>query len=242
MIDGIRGHKIVQTSVLRQRLDDINATKMTIEFNLTVTAKRETTTAKVACATPSLAHDLKTSLDDGDLADAVLRTDCGATFRAHKLILSLRSPVFRAMFTGAGASMREGGGEVQVQDVSAEAVKALLEYIYSDSIPSDITLDRAIELLGLAEQYALKLLKQSVCATISAHLSIETVCTLLKAATCYGLRELKDTCIKMIRAHVGAVVGTEGWAEINNDKMVMAALFDTQEAPSEAPRKRARKT
>ncbi len=59
----------------------------------------------------------------------VLEDDDGVEvkLRAHKLLLSLRSEVFRTMFHGA---LREGGDNVKVSDVHPRAFEAMLSYVY----------------------------------------------------------------------------------------------------------------
>ena len=53
--------------------------------------------------------------------------------RAHKIMLSTRSAVFRALLN---APMREGAeGVVTLEDVRAPVFRALLHFIYTDSLP-----------------------------------------------------------------------------------------------------------
>lgn len=52
------------------------------------------------------------------------------SFKAHKLLLSLRSPVFRAMFHGP---LRDETGTVDIDDVAPKAFEAMLKHIYKGS-------------------------------------------------------------------------------------------------------------
>ena len=53
--------------------------------------------------------------------------------RAHKIMLSTRSAVFRALLH---APMREGAeGVVTLEDVRAPVFRALLHFVYTDSLP-----------------------------------------------------------------------------------------------------------
>lgn len=52
---------------------------------------------------------------------------------AHKIMLSTRSAVFRALLN---APMREGAeGVVTLEDVRAPVFRALLHFIYTDALP-----------------------------------------------------------------------------------------------------------
>ena len=57
----------------------------------------------------------------------------GTMIRAHKMILSVRSPMLRATF---GTEMTRGreDGVVKVDDIEPEVFKAMLEFIYSDDL------------------------------------------------------------------------------------------------------------
>jgi hypothetical protein len=52
---------------------------------------------------------------------------------AHRIILTARSPVFRALLN---SDMREGKeGVVVIEDVRAPVFRALLHFVYTDALP-----------------------------------------------------------------------------------------------------------
>ena len=52
---------------------------------------------------------------------------------AHRIILTARSPVFRALLN---SNMREGKeGVVVIEDVRAPVFRALLHFVYTDVLP-----------------------------------------------------------------------------------------------------------
>ena len=52
---------------------------------------------------------------------------------AHRIILTARSPVFRALLN---PDMREGKeGVVSIEDVRAPVFRALLHFVYTDMLP-----------------------------------------------------------------------------------------------------------
>jgi hypothetical protein len=76
-------------------------------------------------------------------------------FHAHRLVLALRSPVFAAMFTN---NMKEAhNASIQLKDVTATTLQALLDYIYADTIPSLslLSVPRLIDVLNAAHCYLL---------------------------------------------------------------------------------------
>ena len=58
----------------------------------------------------------------------------GQQFRAHKVILATRSPVFAAMFEHP--SKENMTGIVDIADIEVNVFKELLRYIYTGQVPS----------------------------------------------------------------------------------------------------------
>jgi hypothetical protein len=72
-----------------------------------------------------------------------------AQIPVHRIVLEARSPVFRALLN---APMREGQeGRVTLHDVRAPVVRALLHFVYTDSLPEELQeqgLDTAMAQVG----------------------------------------------------------------------------------------------
>ena len=75
------------------------------------------------------------------------------SFAAHRFILSIRSPVFDAMFESA---MTEAATrQVRIEDVDANTFRAFLEFLYIGTLKS---FDRKEQLLSLARKYQVETL------------------------------------------------------------------------------------
>ena len=71
-------------------------------------------------------------LESGEHADVTFKVE-DETMNAHRLLLSTRSPVFAGMLR---ADMRENQeGIITIEDVKAPVFRALLHFIYTDSLP-----------------------------------------------------------------------------------------------------------
>ncbi|GLT65268.1 hypothetical protein SLA2020_377070 [Shorea laevis] len=100
----------------------------------------------------------------------------GEKFYAHKLVLAARSTVFETEFSDR---MEEDGCEILITDMEPKVFKALLHYIYRDTliedeglsgtsaVPSDITVDSVAHILALADSYRAMELK-SICLRFAA--------------------------------------------------------------------------
>uniref|UniRef100_A0ACD5ZDD2 Uncharacterized protein n=1 Tax=Avena sativa TaxID=4498 RepID=A0ACD5ZDD2_AVESA len=144
----------------------------------------------------------------------------GESFPAHKLILSLRSPVFMAEFFG---QMKEKHlGHVEVKDMDTAVFKAMLHFIYTDTVPE---LDHQLEevatlaqhLLVAADRYGLDRLKLICESKLSDGITVDTAATTLALAEQHNCSQLKAKCAKFIvstPAVLDAVLATDGYKHL----------------------------
>ena len=127
-----------------------------------------------------------------------------ARIPAHKFVLSLRSPVFRAMLYGGLSETLSR--EVEIPDFPAEVVRAFLSYLYTDSCDAAVMEQHGELLLAAACKYQVtgleSLCEEHLCAT----LSVENVVNVLFLADLYEARRLKYRALQFISCHTRAVV------------------------------------
>ncbi|XP_024317146.1 BTB/POZ and MATH domain-containing protein 2-like [Brachypodium distachyon] len=143
------------------------------------------------------------------------------TFQAHKILLAVRSPVFRAELCGP---MRETSTRcVTIQDMQPAVFRALLHFIYTDSLPDDMDAleegdkrEMVCHLLVAADRYDVDRLKLICQNILGKNLDVETVATTLALADQHHCDRLKDACIGFIASSekMDDVVATEGLANI----------------------------
>ncbi|KAF7076876.1 hypothetical protein CFC21_081477 [Triticum aestivum] len=147
-------------------------------------------------------------------ADVVFEVG-GDTFSAHRCVLAARSPVFSAELFGA---MKEGGsgGIVRVADMEARVFKALLSFVYTDSLPETEEEDNQgamfQHLLVAADRYDLGRLKLICEEKLCAHIDVFTAATILAIAEQHHCHGLKKACIEFLStpAHMVAAMLTSG--------------------------------
>ncbi|CAL5003275.1 unnamed protein product [Urochloa decumbens] len=144
----------------------------------------------------------------------------GETIQAHRIVLAARSPVFKAEFFGR---MRESGtSRVTVEDMQPEVFRALLHFIYNDSLPDMGGLegndyrDMMWHLLAAADRYAMDRMKLVCQSAICWNLDVGTVATTLALADQHNCDRLKDACIEFIASPTNkdAVAATQGYASL----------------------------
>ncbi|CAN6281702.1 unnamed protein product [Urochloa humidicola] len=118
----------------------------------------------------------------------------------------MRSPVFKAELFGP---MRDREMKaITIEDMQPFVFKALLHFIYKDSLPTmdDLHLDAEEEdkeevvkhLLVAADRYAMERMKLLCERILCKKLNVETVATTLALADKHHCNMLKDMCIQYI--------------------------------------------
>ena len=163
-----------------------------------------------------LNHHLGELLQKGTGADVTLALSTGESFKAHKAVLASRSPVFAAEFFG---HMKETRSPiVEIQDMDAAVLGAMLRFIYTDSAPE---LDRpedgaavAQHLLVAADRYGIDRLKLICEDRLYDGVNVETAAATLALAEQHGCSHLKAKCVEIIAANLEAAMATEGYSHL----------------------------
>lgn len=98
----------------------------------------------------------------------------GLVSQPHKIILSLWSVPFAKMFTNGMSETNSS--EVLLRDVSPEAFKCMLDFMYSGELNLEVTTESGallLQLLLLADQFGVTLLHQECCKALLQWLSEE---------------------------------------------------------------------
>ncbi|XP_078445568.1 BTB/POZ and MATH domain-containing protein 3-like [Wolffia australiana] len=199
----------------------------------------------VAVPRPDMGGCLGKLLESGVGADVVF--DVGEeSFRAHKLILAARSPVFRAQFFGLIGD--RNAARAAVADMEAAVFKAMLQYIYTDELPETAAEPSAVlfqHLLAAADRYGLDRLKLLCEQKLCGEISPATVAATLAVAEQHQCSQLKAACLKYaaIPANLGAVMQTEGFGHLEEAcPSLLSDLLETiavvEDDPSQMPTKR----
>ncbi|CAM0876989.1 unnamed protein product [Alopecurus aequalis] len=156
----------------------------------------------------------------------------GETVEAHRLVLAMRSPVFKAELYGP---MREAttGQSITVKDMEPAVFKALIHFIYTDSLPrkhleGDDNTEMIRLLLVAADRYAIERLKLVCQSVLCEDLNVDTVATTLAVADQHNCGMLKDACLEFMEMSndMDAVVATQGFKDLKRTcpSLVVEAL------------------
>ena len=165
-----------------------------LNFDEQPTASTTTTTEKPSCLG---------SLGMIDTEQTVVRIP------AHKFILSLRSPVFRAMFSGD--MMEATSNEVLIQDFDSVVMAEFVRFLYTDRCDRSALEQHAEQLLAAACKYQVPgletLCENHLCST----LSVGNVVNILYLSDLYNAAQLKARALHYIAHNAKEVVQAEGF-------------------------------
>ncbi|KAJ4761125.1 BTB/POZ and MATH domain-containing protein 2 [Rhynchospora pubera] len=136
-------------------------------------------------------------LENKEMADITFEVG-GEIFTAHKSILSVRSPVFKAEFLRGMAESNIKS--IQIKEIKPVIFKALLHFIYTDSVPDmadeDTTLVTQVQhLFKAADRYRLEGLKVICEEVLIRNITMDTLISSLALAEEHNCQELKNACL-----------------------------------------------
>uniref|UniRef100_A0ACD5W401 Uncharacterized protein n=1 Tax=Avena sativa TaxID=4498 RepID=A0ACD5W401_AVESA len=155
-------------------------------------------------------------LDHTDGTDVSFIVD-DETFRAHRVVLAARSPVFRAELFGSMAEATMSS--ITLHDITPATFKVMLQFIYTDELPAedehgDSSVEMIQNLLIAADRYALDRLKFICAQKLWDKVSVDTVATILACAETYSCQELRSKCIDffVVGENFKEAMFTDGYA------------------------------
>nr|XP_025882225.1 BTB/POZ and MATH domain-containing protein 1 [Oryza sativa Japonica Group] len=184
--------------------------------------------ANAAVAPSSELHAYLGALLESKTGADVTFVVSGESFAAHKAILASRSPVFMAELFGA---MKVKASErVEVKDMEAPVFKAILHFVYTDTVPeldhrdgeeteaASTATAMAQHLLAGADRYGLERLKLICESKLAERIDVDTVSTTLALAEQHDCSHLKAKCVEFIAAgtaeNLDAVLATDGFKHL----------------------------
>ncbi|CAL5007423.1 unnamed protein product [Urochloa decumbens] len=170
--------------------------------------------------TPSdILENLGKLLESGERSDVTFKVK-GEVFHAHKFVLAMRSRVFEAELYGPMRDKKRQS--ITVEDMEPDAFKALLEFMYTDSLPpmDDLDLlekeDLVKHLLVAADRYGVERMKLMCESILWKSLDINNAATILAVADQYHCNNLKKACIGYISSlnRMDDVVASQGYENL----------------------------
>ncbi len=161
------------------------------------------------------AKDCENLFKNKKFCDVTLNVS-GRNFKAHKDILSARSPVFAAMFDHP--TKENLSDVVDIHDIEPEVFEEVLRYIYTNRVPSLRMEATAVELLAAADKYLLPKLKQECKHHLTNRMSAENCVKVFSLVENHPASYLKKRAEGFIRRHPTKVMATESWKKAKQER------------------------
>ncbi|KAF8655429.1 hypothetical protein HU200_061176 [Digitaria exilis] len=208
--------------------------RVVIECNLRVPIEMvqgSSTVCEIQVPPSDLSGDLGKLLDCEEGKDVAFDV-AGEIIRAHRIVLAVRSPVFKAELYGPMSDTGEGI-VITVDDMEPVVFRALLRFIYTDSLPGMDDLDgeevseMIKHLLVAADRYAMERMKLLCESILCKRLDVESAGITLALADQHSCAKLKDVCIEFINSlgrnrTVEKFIASQGYGHL---KRACPALF-----------------
>ncbi|GBN35691.1 TD and POZ domain-containing protein 5 [Araneus ventricosus] len=212
---------IFLTGVISQRLEQNNSG---LDFSPAISHVNgnemlATNTEGPLYCTNDLRNDMQCLYNDGFFSDVKLRIDT-ETFTAHRLILSARSPVFKAMFSN---DMKEKTKEcVDVPDIDSATGRRLLLYLYTDSL-ENLQWEPASQLYVAADKYAVLSLRNKCSSILKRNLCPSNACGILVLADMHNDVDLKTHVQNFILDHDQVLLLSDEWKDFMKGYLHLAS-------------------
>ena len=161
----------------------------------------------------SLFYDLGRCFNTDHLSDVEVALPDGRRLKCHKFVLSLRSPVFERMLSNREfEDIRDG--VITVEDINADAIEALLKYLYTDHVQeSQINLS----LFFAADKYQIANLTKLCENHLLKTLTRENVIDILVAAYLVenSTSSMLKTVMGFLNTHKDVLTATE-WDKLKS--------------------------
>ncbi|XP_044375145.1 BTB/POZ and MATH domain-containing protein 1-like [Triticum aestivum] len=211
---------------------------LAIECSITVLAESKvavtTTSIDIQVPPSDLSNNLVELLKAGEETDVTFKVR-GESFRAHKIVLAMRSPVFKAVLFGPmGDRTRR---TMNIEGIQPAIFSALLHFIYTDSLPSmghlygDDGEEMVKHLVMAADRYAMERMKVICESILCKNLNVQNVTTTLALADRYHCNQLKNACLEFITSpdRIDNVVASEGYAKLKRSRpAIIVDIFERE--------------
>uniref|UniRef100_A0A0E0L4S1 BTB domain-containing protein n=1 Tax=Oryza punctata TaxID=4537 RepID=A0A0E0L4S1_ORYPU len=170
---------------------------------------------------PDLQHHLgELLIRAGKDADMAFEVGGRERFAAHRCVLAARSKVFKAELFGAMKESVDAACVVRVNDMEPQVFKALLFFVYTDSLPEmKREEEEAIcqHLLVAADVYDMQRLKLICENKLCKYIDVGTVASILALADQYHCHGLMKACFDFVSSpdNLMAVFATDGFNHLS---------------------------
>jgi hypothetical protein len=130
-----------------------------------------------------------------------------------KAILAARSEYFEALLYDGSQDLKQS--ELAIKDVSPQAFKQVLKFIYTGTITITSHLGLILEVLVFAHKYSFKNLENSTTQKLKSVLNFKNIWSIVNTANLYDLTDLKEVCHPFMDQNALEIVTSDCFTELS---------------------------
>lgn len=160
-------------------------------------------------------------------------------FKAHRVILAARSPVFAAMFKHDTSEKRTG--VVNIPDCDPDSFRWFLQFLYSGTFKTEISVHCSVHLYKIADKYSVQKLRTFCIEHMRRNLKLENFFDVIVFAEEYDNKKLQDAAQEFFNKNLRKIFETPEWKNLLENNFNLAnKLLIAMSSVVEPLRKRAR--
>lgn len=144
-----------------------------------------------------------------------------SSFKVHKSILSVRSPVFYAMFNQNLSEKTRN--VVNVPDIHPIAFNEMLRFIYTGNV-KDLK-NYSFEILEAADKYQIEELKE-MCEKVFCDITVREAPSILLHADRHNAKNLRLKTVKFLRQNIKEAIATSEFGELYSRQDLMQEILE----------------
>lgn len=134
---------------------------------------------------------------------------------AHKLVLAVGSPVFKAMFYGPMATCTNSSEDIKLPDIEPIIFLEFLRYLYTDGIK--LKRDNVVQLLYAARKYDIPGLERICVEYLKYSINEKNVLVIWQTAKLFDEKEFQYLCLKVIEKNAHQVLLGADFLELDHE-------------------------
>lgn len=170
-----------------------------------------------------LSENLKGLYTGGEFCDVTLHVK-NKEFKAHRIILAMRSSVFASYFKHETSEKQTG--IIKIPDCDPDSFKDFLEYIYTGKL-ENTSLHGVLNLYRTAEKYNVQALKMFCIEYIKLNLNTKYFCNVVVLAEDYDDANLLAAAQNFFNRNLSEIFATAEWKNLmkSNNNLANSLLM-----------------
>lgn len=153
------------------------------------------------------------------LCDATIMTETGEAIPVHKVVLSMHSDFFKAMFTSGLQEAQVSNPSIKLTEHPADIVKGILKFMYTGCLP-DLNRETVQDYIMLMDQLQMVSLKNACCPFMEDNIDTNNCLDVWIFAQRFSCEEMQRKSLSHIKHQFGFVSCQENYQHLESEALI----------------------